>query len=53
MAKEFSRASRVSEQIHRELSDLIRFHLKDPRLGSLVGLVPGAHSPYSGTAFRL
>jgi ribosome-binding factor A len=39
MAKEFSRASRVSEQIHRELSDLIRFHLKDPRLGSLVGLV--------------
>lgn len=39
MAKEFSRASRVSEQIHRELSDLIRFHLKDPRLSSLVGLV--------------
>jgi ribosome-binding factor A len=39
MAKEFSRASRVSEQIHRELSELIRFHLKDPRLSSLVGLV--------------
>lgn len=39
MAKEFSRSSRVSEQIHRELSDLIRFHLKDPRLSTLVGLI--------------
>jgi ribosome-binding factor A len=39
VGKEFSRASRVSEQIHRELSELIRFHLKDPRLGPLVGLV--------------
>ena len=32
MAKEFSRSSRVSEQIHRELSELIRLELKDPRV---------------------
>jgi len=37
MGKEFSRASRVSEQIHRELSELIRLELKDPRV-SLVTL---------------
>lgn len=37
MAKEFSRSSRVSEQIHRELSELIRLELKDPRV-SLVTL---------------
>ena len=39
MAKEFSRSSRVSEQIHRELSELIRLELKDPRLSSKVSLV--------------
>lgn len=32
MAKEFSRSSRVAEQIHRELSELIRLELKDPRV---------------------
>jgi ribosome-binding factor A len=37
MGKEFSRSSRVSEQIHRELSELIRLELKDPRV-SLVTL---------------
>jgi ribosome-binding factor A len=39
MAKEFARSSRVSEQIHRELSELIRLELKDPRLSSKVSLV--------------
>jgi ribosome-binding factor A len=32
MAKEFARSSRVAEQIHRELSELIRLELKDPRV---------------------
>ncbi len=39
MAKEFSRSSRVSEQIHRELSELIRMELKDPRLSPEMSLV--------------
>lgn len=39
MAKEFSRSSRVSEQIHRELSELIRLELKDPRLSPKMSLV--------------
>ena len=39
MAKEFSRSSRVSEQIHRELSELIRLELKDPRLAAKIALV--------------
>jgi ribosome-binding factor A len=39
MAKEFSRSSRVSEQIHRELSELIRLELKDPRINAQVRLV--------------
>ena len=32
MAKDFSRSDRLSSQIHRELSQLIRHSLKDPRL---------------------
>lgn len=39
MAKEFSRSCRVSEQIHRELSELIRLELKDPRLSAKISLV--------------
>ncbi|MBK6403229.1 MAG: 30S ribosome-binding factor RbfA [Rhodocyclaceae bacterium] len=39
MPKEFSRSSRVSEQIHRELSEMIRLELKDPRLSAGVSLV--------------
>lgn len=39
MAKQFSRSSRVSEQIHRELSELIRLELKDPRLTPKLSLV--------------
>ncbi|MDQ7988444.1 MAG: 30S ribosome-binding factor RbfA [Candidatus Dactylopiibacterium sp.] len=33
MAKEYSRATRVAEQIRRELAELIRLELKDPRVG--------------------
>lgn len=33
MPKEFSRARRVAEQIQRELADLVRTGVKDPRLG--------------------
>lgn len=38
MPKDFPRARRVAEQIQRELADLIRLELKDPRVGSLVTL---------------
>jgi|SRR5690606_24742885 len=33
MAKEFSRSQRVVEQIRRELAELIRTEVKDPRVG--------------------
>lgn len=33
MPKEFSRGQRVSEQILRELAELIRLEVKDPRVG--------------------
>ncbi len=33
MAKEFSRGQRVAEQIQRELAELIRLEVKDPRVG--------------------
>jgi len=33
MPKEFSRSSRVAEQIRRELAELIALELKDPRVG--------------------
>ncbi len=33
MPKEFSRSSRVAEQIQRELAQLISMELKDPRIG--------------------
>ena len=32
MGKEFSRSSRVAEQIRRELAELIRIEIKDPRV---------------------
>ena len=32
MAKEFSRATRVAEQMKRELADLLMFQVKDPRV---------------------
>lgn len=33
MAKEFSRTQRIGDQMQRELADLIRREIKDPRLG--------------------
>lgn len=33
MPKEFSRSARVAEQIKRELAELIRLEVKDPRVG--------------------
>src|SRR5574337_490094 len=33
MGKEFSRGQRVAEQIRRELAELIRLEIKDPRVG--------------------
>jgi ribosome-binding factor A len=33
MPKEFSRSSRIAEQIQRELAELISLELKDPRVG--------------------
>ena len=33
MAKEFSRNTRVAEQMRRELADLLQFEVKDPRIG--------------------
>lgn len=33
MAKEYSRSQRVTEQILRELAELIRLEVKDPRVG--------------------
>lgn len=33
MAKDFSRSSRVAEQMQRELADLLQFEVKDPRVG--------------------
>lgn len=33
MPRDFPRARRIAEQIQRELSDIIRLELKDPRVG--------------------
>ncbi|HRP75616.1 MAG TPA: 30S ribosome-binding factor RbfA [Rhodocyclaceae bacterium] len=33
MPKEFSRSQRIAEQIRRELAELIRLEVKDPRVG--------------------
>jgi ribosome-binding factor A len=35
MPKDFPRSRRVAEQIQRELSDIIRLELKDPRVGMI------------------
>lgn len=35
MPKDFPRSRRIAEQIQRELSDIIRLELKDPRVGML------------------
>ncbi|HET9664177.1 MAG TPA: 30S ribosome-binding factor RbfA, partial [Burkholderiales bacterium] len=35
MPKDFPRSRRIAEQIQRELSDIIRLDLKDPRVGMI------------------
>ncbi|PKO83613.1 MAG: ribosome-binding factor A [Betaproteobacteria bacterium HGW-Betaproteobacteria-11] len=35
----FARSDRISEQVRRELADLLRFHLKDPRIAAKLALV--------------
>jgi ribosome-binding factor A len=35
MPREFSRSSRLAEQIQRDLSDLIRLEVRDPRVGQV------------------
>jgi ribosome-binding factor A len=35
MAKEFSRSTRVAEQMQRELADLLQFEVKDPRVSNV------------------
>jgi ribosome-binding factor A len=36
MPKDYPRARRVADQMQRELADILRFELKDPRVGRLV-----------------
>ena len=36
MAKDYPRSYRVADQIQRELSDLIKHELKDPRMPDMV-----------------
>lgn len=36
MPKDFPRTRRIAEQIQRELADIVRTELKDPRVGALV-----------------
>ena len=36
MPREFSRTDRVAEQMQRELSQLIREEIKDPRVGNMI-----------------
>jgi len=55
MPKEFSRSSRIAEQIQRELAELVRLELKDPRVGLItltgVDLTPDyAHAKVFYTA---
>lgn len=57
MPKEFSRSSRVVEQIKRELAELIRLEVKDPRVNFVtvtdVEITPDyAHAKVFFTALR-
>lgn len=57
MPKEYSRSARVAEQIKRELAELIRLEVKDPRVGFIsltdVELTPDyAHAKVFFTSFK-
>ena len=45
MPKDYPRTRRIGEQIQRELADLIRLELKDPRVPSLVTVTDVEVSP--------
>jgi ribosome-binding factor A len=45
MPKDFPRTRRIADQIQRELAELIRIELKDPRIGSLVTITGVEVSP--------
>lgn len=47
MAKNFSRATRIGDQIQKELSDLIRHEVKDPRVGMVTITGVDVASDYS------
>lgn len=47
MAKSFSRATRIGDQIQKELADLIRNELKDPRIGMVTITGVDVTSDYS------
>jgi len=57
MPKEFSRSQRVAEQVRRELAELIRLEVKDPRVGFItltdVEITPDyAHAKVFFTSMR-
>lgn len=57
MPKEYSRSQRVAEQIRRELAELIRLEVKDPRVGFItltdVDITPDyAHAKVYFTSMR-
>jgi ribosome-binding factor A len=45
MPRDFPRSRRIAEQIQRELADLIRLELKDPRVSGLVTITDVEVSP--------
>ncbi|HYC45932.1 MAG TPA: 30S ribosome-binding factor RbfA [Burkholderiales bacterium] len=45
MPKDYPRTRRIAEQIQRELADLIRLELKDPRVPALVTITDVEVSP--------
>ena len=45
MPKDYPRSRRIGVEIQRELADLIRFELKDPRVGQMVTLTGVEVSP--------
>ena len=58
MPRDFSRTLRVAEQVQRELADLIRSEIKDPRVGmvTLTGVEVAAdygHAKVGGGAKQL
>jgi ribosome-binding factor A len=55
MPRDFSRTLRVAEQVQRELADLIRLEVKDPRVGmvTLTGVEVAADYSHAKVFFTL